>query len=339
MKYLYYKKLIVLVMVIAFGMSLAEPVVAMAAPKRFTNHDKTVTSGEVHRALQNTPGLLDDTAGGRILSDVDSALTTTAGTTAVDVPKQARHGVYLADAQGTSLTVSLPNAAAAGTAQSIVDGVVSYPANNGSSNAVQANADGSVRMLTVIDNPAAPTRYDYTMTLPSGASMKEQLDGSISIVNAQSVEIASIAKPWAKDVVGNRVPTYYVITGNTLRQIVDHTAHGVTYPITADPSISLGWRIYIKLNRAETKHLASRSNQSGFYYGLPGAAGCYVIGNGFIGWVCGGFITWRTSQLLDALDRAAATNNCIQAGLPYGVYNPATFWASIYSTNFATVRC
>jgi hypothetical protein len=328
-----------LAVVAALGISIAAPVVAQAAPRRLTNQDRSVTSTEVKRALQNTSGVLETSTNTKASADVDSALVTATAGATVDVPKDARRGVRLAGKDGSSLSVGLPNASSASSATQVANGVVSYPSSNGSANAVQTNADGSVRMLTVIDNPNAPTRYDYVIALPENGSMKVNPDKSVSVFDHQGIEIARIAVPWAKDALGKEVATEYTVKGNVLSQYVIHKASSVTYPVTADPTVSLGWRIYVKLNRAETMYLAKRPNQSGFVYSLPGAAGCFKLGNGIIALSCGMYIAWRSAALMDTLDRAADSNRCVQVGLPYNVYNVHTFWTNIYSSTFSVVKC
>lgn len=82
-----------------------------------------------------------------------------------------------------------------------------------------------------------------------GADLLVEID---SIV----VTVGAIEPPWATDADGHDVATHYTVEGNAL---VQHVAHGPgdAYPVTADPTFSLGLWAYLPFNRAETATIAS----------------------------------------------------------------------------------
>ena len=64
--------------------------------------------------------------------------------------------------------------------------------------------------------------------------MTVQDDGSVVILGSTGEFIGGVAPDWAKDNLGNSVPTWYEVDGNTLVQIVDHDK-ATEYPVVADP--------------------------------------------------------------------------------------------------------
>jgi hypothetical protein len=117
----------------------------------------------------------------------------------------------------------------------IAKGVVAYASESDFSNTVQANNDGSVRMTTIIDNPDAPTEYEYKVDLPAGGKIELQSDGSAVLYDNSNTAISIISKPWAKDANGKEVKTWFSTDGLTLIQHVEHNVPGIVYPVVADP--------------------------------------------------------------------------------------------------------
>lgn len=213
------------------------PLTALAQPPTATNNDTTVSNTEVAQALRNTDGVLGASDQTKATTDSDSAIkAATAGAT-VDIPKDASDGVTLAGMEGPAIIdIALPNAHAAKDAQQVAPGVVAYAGTNGSANAVQATEDGAVRMLTVIDNPHAPTAYDYNVTIPNGGRIELGPDGSAAVTDTTGQVLATVATPWAKDVNGTPIQTYFTTDGLTLTQHILHNVPGVVYPVTGDPA-------------------------------------------------------------------------------------------------------
>ncbi|OIJ94903.1 hypothetical protein BIV25_21170 [Streptomyces sp. MUSC 14] len=100
---------------------------------------------------------------------------------------------------------------------------------------IQPTLAGGSRTLQVIKQASAPHEYRVAVSLPEGARLRQEADGSVVIVPANQDEpVAAINAPWAKDARGRDVPTSYRLDGNTLVQRVDFTAV-TAFPVVADP--------------------------------------------------------------------------------------------------------
>ncbi|HTE58377.1 MAG TPA: hypothetical protein VK694_06545 [Verrucomicrobiae bacterium] len=246
---------------LAMIFSVSLPVVAGAQPqgrRRHTNRDRRVSHSEVQETLQDIPGVMESSDQTVAQSDADSAATSTTNGTVVDVPKDAKKGVTFGAEGGPKLDIQLPNATEASEGTQVAAGTVAYESGNGSANAVQATEDGGVRMLTIIDNPSAPTAYDYKVTVPNGGRIELTPDGGAIVLAAESSEpIASVAAPWAKDAEDKTIQTWFTTDGQTLTQHVQHNIPGVVYPVVADPSVSWGWTGYnVYFSKGETNAMA-----------------------------------------------------------------------------------
>ena len=145
------------------------------------------------------------------LQDVADVTTSDSGQLAIDielpstllsVPVDPAAGIVAQSPNSdTSITVGLPFSGDALSAEVEADGIVSYDNQNGSVTVPVVKADGSIQINTVISNPEAPTRYDYPLSLPEGASIADDGDGGFVVSDATQV-IATIAPPWAKDANG-----------------------------------------------------------------------------------------------------------------------------------------
>jgi hypothetical protein len=180
--------------------------------------------------------------------------------------------------ESPSYSLRLPAEIGSADANLTSDGDVIYQPDGGDTDVVvQALASGDFRVQTVSNGPDAPTAYTYTV----GDGVVPQLleDGSVSLTvptdnPSLTVEVGSIAAPWAYDAAGAPVATHYEVAGADVIQHVDHTAPGVSYPVVADPTGSVGIGYYWHFNRAETKTFAG--------YGMSGIAGttaaCAALG-------------------------------------------------------------
>jgi hypothetical protein len=213
------------------------PIAAMAASDAIaaTDHNNTVNNSEVRQALRHTPGVLEESSTIKTTSDSDTAINAATAGATVDIPKDASEGVTIGSQNGNSLDITLPNADKSSDATTVANGVVAYNANNGSANAVQAENDGSVRMLTVIDNPNAPTTYDYKISVPNGGHIQLTKDQGAVVLSDNGEVISYVQSPWAKDAKGKKIRTWFTTDGLTLTQHVKHNVRGVTYPVVADP--------------------------------------------------------------------------------------------------------
>jgi hypothetical protein len=220
----------------ALFFSVVAPVALVAAETDDANANRSVAgSSEVGQTLQAVPGVLEASDQVVTSSDADSAATATTNGTIVDVPKDAERGVTFGAEAGPKLDITLPNAEAATAAHQVAPGVTGYDAGDGSTSAVQPTEDGGVRMLIIIDNPNAPTAYDYKVTVPAGGQITLMPDGGAAVFGAGGETMATVATPWAKDAIGQAVDTYFTTDGQTLTQHVKHMVPGTVYPVTADP--------------------------------------------------------------------------------------------------------
>jgi hypothetical protein len=189
---------------------------------------------EIKSALQGIDGLLSESSEVNLKSDQDSAGIVKTNNSIIDIPKDADEPVNI-KAGNTSININLPELEGAKEGKVIAKGVVAYASESDFSNTVQANNDGSVRMTTIIDNPDAPTEYEYKVDLPTGGKIELQSDGSAVLYDNSNTTISIIGKPWAKDANGKEVKTWFSTDGLTLIQNVDHNVPGIVYPVVADP--------------------------------------------------------------------------------------------------------
>ncbi len=240
----------------ALLLSLCSPFAALASADTGvgTDHSKTVTTEEVTSALSHTSGILQSSDSVvATSSDAQSVLRTDDGS--VNIPKDASSGVTLSSESGPSLDITLPGADQAGDGQQVAPGVVAYSSNNGSANAVQAEDDGSVRMLTVIDNKSAPRTYDYKITVPEGGVVHLTKQGGAIVFDELNNPVASVDAPWATDAKGNQVKTWFTTDGQTLTQHIMHNLRGTTYPVAADPLVRRWYGADYEFNRNQTNNV------------------------------------------------------------------------------------
>lgn len=171
-------------------------------------------------------------------SDSGAAISEQVGDVTVEVPVDPSRPISMS-ADNTSFEVSLPFASSADDAEAVVDGVVSFDNNNGSSTAPVVKSDGSVQITTVIDRADAPQRYDYGLTIPAGGSASLGSDGTVTILSSDGSFFAGVSAAWAVDAANVAVPTHYELNGATLTQIVDLSGESIAYPVVADPWIGI----------------------------------------------------------------------------------------------------
>lgn len=157
-----------------------------------------------------------------------------------------------------SVHVSLPEGLDVENGVVARDGTVVFKEGGDDAHAVvQALDDGSVRLYTVLDSPNAPSTYTYDF----GENVELVLldDGSVEVTENLSdgvtAVLGTIDAPWAVDADGTDVATHYTVEGSGLTQHVEHS-QADSYPITADPSYSFGWKVYVKYSKTETRNIA-----------------------------------------------------------------------------------
>lgn len=186
------------------------------------------------------PELLGTSDDLKVTRDADSAIIVQTEESSVDIPKDPEEGITLGLEDGTELNIELPNSDEAKNAKRVAPGVVAYPANDGSANAVQADESGGVRMLTIIDNADAPTEYEYKVTVPDGRRIELTEDGGAVVRDLEGQPLAVVEIPWAKDALDTPIQTWFTTDGTSLTQHVAHTVEGTAYPVVADPAWLVG---------------------------------------------------------------------------------------------------
>lgn len=167
-----------------------------------------------------------------VSSDSDTAAAVSLEGGRVEVPVDPADGLSL----GGSVQIGLPFAQqASDAADSRLSGVVAFDNKNGSTTVPLIKADGAVQINTVIENASAPKRYDYPIDVPADASLTQDANGTVAVVEADGSPLRVFGEAWAKDANGEAVPTHYEVRDNTLTQVVDFTEH-TTFPVVADPT-------------------------------------------------------------------------------------------------------
>ena len=154
------------------------------------------------------------------------------GDSQITLPKDAAKTIEVDSKDRSDISVSLPFAETAASAQVVADRVV-YDNQNGSKTVPVPRGDGSMQINTVIESPSAPTAYPYTFSVPGTAEVREE-GGTILFLDQDGKMLGGLAPAWAKDANGNSVPTHYEVSGTAVTQVIEH-GEGSAYPIVADP--------------------------------------------------------------------------------------------------------
>jgi len=269
-----------------------------------------------------------------VTAERDGGFTAAVDGGTVAIPSAASDPVEVALATGApvgdsleSLDITLPvmetESAAAAT-----DGTVVFDGDH-TDLAVQATSDG-IRLQTVLNDASAPTEFSYTFG--EGVLPVLNADGSVSLTVAGTsadvtVAVGQVDAPWAFDANGSALPTSYRVEGAELIQVIPHASSTIVYPVVADPSVTIGWRIYVRYSVAETKAQTvgwrGTVNEKGKYAAALCAA--LVVG-GAIGAVAAAacaFATYDVSSSIMATAKTAASQKRgmeIQYNYIEGVY-------------------
>lgn len=232
----------------------------------------------------------------------------------MSIPKDPAGAVVLSDATG-SVRLGLPDTSSHTDGVVADDGTVTYADARGQAGiVVQALSGGGVRLMTVIAGRESPTEYAYPVALPSGGSLMAGGDGGFAILDAHERVVALIDAPWATDANGSAVPTRYEQRGTTIVQVVNHEVEGLVYPVVADPTVSLGWRIYVKYNKTEVKNIAAFPLTDKFKYV---ALVCAAIPNAIAAAGCGLYVYDSYSSVANTFKTAASRNQCVEMAYLY----------------------
>lgn len=153
----------------------------------------------------------------------------------ISVPESAEGTVVIENTRGARLAVSMPAGSNRDKGKPVAPGVMAYDTGNGTTILPVIRDDGSVQVLTIVEDRSAPRKYTYSVDLPTGGEIQALDDGGLAFIGAAGEYIGGAAAPWAYDANGAAILTSYSIKGNTFTQNVDHQGPGVAYPVVADP--------------------------------------------------------------------------------------------------------
>jgi len=204
----------------------------------------------------------------------------------------------------------------------------------------QTTTDSASSVITIND-PSAPTSYDFNVNLPAGATLVSDDAGGYDVVTTTSSQVVvggHFNTPWAKDANGKQLKTHYTLRGNTITQDIDTS--GAEYPITADPFFTnnCGWvTCTVYFTRGTTHTLASKL---GKYNGAPYAtiaaafgAACLPFG-GIGGVVCAGIGTVAGSYAIDQVLNASKQNRCFTIKWSLGPLGPVALNAGVSNAKY-----
>ncbi|MFI5933178.1 hypothetical protein [Actinoplanes sp. NPDC051494] len=109
----------------------------------------------------------------------------------------------------------------------------------------------------MLRNSSARTSQKYNLSLPAGVQLTALPDGGYVMLDAAGQSVGRIDSPWAKDATSKDLSTRYTLAGNVLTPTTNTT--GATFPVVADPKVSLGLRVYVRYSRAEVKAFKARN--------------------------------------------------------------------------------
>ena len=134
------------------------------------------------------------------------------------------------------------------------------------------------RVMSLVEKGDSSARF--AIDLPANTALVQSGDG-YSIVGSAGearITLGQIHSPWAVDAVGKKLSTSYTLEGNTLIQHV--ATDGATYPIVADPLVTVGWGsegpgVYLNITGANAKVISAAV---AIVFCLTVAGGCVAAG-------------------------------------------------------------
>jgi hypothetical protein len=171
----------------AGAVSLALCLLAPAAAAHATQYDvaETGTAEAAATAIQEAAKASgqDDALPVQPHSETTDSISSSVNDGTVDISKDGTDATAVLDggADGLQLSIGLPMAEKADDAQVSQDGTAVFADSSGLVDVgVQTLEDGAVRALTILNDPQAPTRYDYQIDVDGGIILKPTDDGAIA---------------------------------------------------------------------------------------------------------------------------------------------------------------
>lgn len=150
---------------------------------------------------------------------------------AVLLPADTGGEVKLTGAGGQRISFAFPHASTKG-AREASKGLSIYDNADGTLTVPIVKTGGSVQVVSIIEDPTAPTRLDFIFDLPDGASISVT-GGSAVITDSEGKWLAGVLPPLAVDADNNAVSTRLEVRGRVVTQVVDHLTAEPEYPVTA----------------------------------------------------------------------------------------------------------
>ena len=198
--------------------------------------------------------------------------------------REVRRDAVVTSERGHQLGVTL-DPRRTSSASMTQSGLAAFDHHNGLVTVPLPKDDGSVQVVSVIYNAAAPTEIVLELQIPHGARSELQPDGSLFIVNEVGAFLGGVPPPWAVDAQGRDVNTQFTLSGNTLTQIVDHRVRDVTYPVIADPWLGADLFSYTGYNRNGTFRsdlvISAKLSGWGWYWYTTGSGQFILRGAGW----------------------------------------------------------
>lgn len=236
-------------------------------------------------------------------------------------------GAPVAVVNGTNVSVVPPSLGTGSTVTTVSSTTAVTTGASGS--LVNERSENRVRSLIVIDNAAAPTTYTYSIGSPDikFVTVAESETGNIiGIVNSVTGEALGYLNPaWARDAANVTVPTSYTV--NAAGQLVQTIEHaGAAYPVTADPSVSFGWFIYVRYSKSEVHNAVTYAQAYGLRYFTSRM--CGMIPNSIIRYACNLFINAYFGSVWQTFLYAHNNNRCVEVKYNYPSPHYMVGWKS-----------
>jgi hypothetical protein len=259
---------------------------------------ESIEAAAAANAAAGQPGIIQEVTTNGTSAELDGG--------AAEVSTDPADGLTVTDPAGTDISLGVPGEPTDGT---IVVGNVVYPDVADDASVVARSTQDGAQALVVIDGDDAPERYTFPVEVNGqNAELRHGNDGGIEIfAPKETTPVATIASPWATDANGADVPTHYEIRSSSVVQVVDH--RGAAYPVTADPTVSLGWKIYVKYRKSEVHRIASNPLTAKLRYT---AAICVAIPNAVAAASCGFYVYDSYSSVSNTFESADRKKRCVE---------------------------
>ncbi|MCW2992730.1 MAG: hypothetical protein JWQ18_225 [Conexibacter sp.] len=173
------------------------------------------------------------------LAPVDLGLVSAAdGFRPVNAATDVRLGATASAGVGVGAVSVTVAGAGAGAGTPVGDTIV-WPGASADTDVVGQAVSGGVELSLVLRSIASPADVDLAVSMPDGASLREQgQEGDVAVVDGSGQPITTISAPVAWDADHVPVPVTMAIDGTHLRLHVDVAGRDIAWPVIVDPTIT-----------------------------------------------------------------------------------------------------